>query len=124
MSLPEELFLFPSGYTGQFPPARYLPMTVGHLLRERRVRMGIHGVSLQGQLECFPRAHSYVVKLIVLQLKDPHARSFSHVELRDAMMQTLEFINGLLKQAGVVSTPSPPTRGALRQGLQGGRRHS
>ena len=39
------------------------------------------------------------------QLKDPHARSFTHVELREAMMETLKFINTLLKAAGVVGAP-------------------
>jgi glutamine amidotransferase len=37
------------------------------------------------------------------KLKNPHARSFTHVELRNAMRETLAFINSLLKSAGVVS---------------------
>jgi len=37
------------------------------------------------------------------QLKDPHARSFSHMELRAAMMSTIAFINQLSKEVGVVS---------------------
>lgn len=41
-------------------------------------------------------------ELIPMQLKDPHARSFSHVELRDAMMETIRFINKLSKEAGIV----------------------
>ncbi len=36
------------------------------------------------------------------KLKDPHARSFTHVELRDAMMETIKTMNKLCKDAGNV----------------------
>ncbi len=36
------------------------------------------------------------------QLKDPHARSFTHLELRTAMMETIAFVNKLSKDAGIV----------------------
>lgn len=39
----------------------------------------------------------------ICQLKNPHARSFTHVELRDAMMETIHCINKLCKEAGCVS---------------------
>ena len=41
------------------------------------------------------------------QLKDPHAVSFTHVELRNAMMETIELVNKLSKEAGVVSIQDP-----------------
>jgi glutamine amidotransferase len=41
--------------------------------------------------------------LLLFKLKDPHARSFTHLELRNAMMETLKYINELLKEADVVS---------------------
>ncbi|ODO03426.1 glutamine amidotransferase [Cryptococcus wingfieldii CBS 7118] len=59
-SLPEELFLYPSGYTDS----------------------------------------EWAFMVFLSKLKDPHARSFSHVELRDAMMETVHFINKLSKEAG------------------------
>ncbi|KAK6902897.1 glutamine amidotransferase [Kwoniella mangroviensis CBS 10435] len=60
-SLPEELFLYPSGYTDS----------------------------------------EWAFMIFLSKLKDPHARSFSHVELRDAMMETIRFINKLSKEAGI-----------------------
>ncbi|WVF72236.1 hypothetical protein IAT40_007048 [Kwoniella sp. CBS 6097] len=60
-SLPEELFLYPSGYTDS----------------------------------------EWAFMIFLSKLKDPHARSFTHVELRDAMMQTIQFINKLSKEAGI-----------------------
>jgi hypothetical protein len=59
--------------------------------------MGIHGFPVEGKLA------NYLFAKANVQLKDPHARSFTHVELREAMMETLRFINSLLKAAGVVS---------------------
>ncbi|TYJ56580.1 hypothetical protein B9479_002672 [Cryptococcus floricola] len=59
-SLPEELFLYPSGYTDS----------------------------------------EWAFMVFLSKLKDPHARSFSHVELRDAMMETINSINKLSKEAG------------------------
>ncbi|CAK9780180.1 N-terminal nucleophile aminohydrolase [Cutaneotrichosporon oleaginosum] len=64
-SLPEELFLYPSGYTDS----------------------------------------EWAFMVFLSMLKDPHARSFTHVELREAMMKTIQFINKLCKDAGV-SGPS------------------
>ncbi|GFZ46180.1 Deficient in utilization of glutathione protein 3 [Saitozyma sp. JCM 24511] len=60
-SLPEELFLYPTGYTDS----------------------------------------EWAFMVFLSKLKDPHARSFSHVELRDAMMETIRFINKLSKEAGI-----------------------
>ncbi|OCF36524.1 glutamine amidotransferase [Kwoniella heveanensis CBS 569] len=60
-SLPEELFLYPSGYTDS----------------------------------------EWAFMIFLSKLKDPHARSFTHVELRDAMIQTIQFINKLSKEAGI-----------------------
>jgi len=62
-SLPEELFLYPSGYTDS----------------------------------------EWAFMIFLSKLKDPHARSFTHVELRNAMMETIAFINQLCKQAGVTN---------------------
>ncbi|KIR58710.1 hypothetical protein I312_102825 [Cryptococcus bacillisporus CA1280] len=59
-SLPEELFLYPSGYTDS----------------------------------------EWAFMVFLSKLKDPHARSFTHVELRDAMMETIHCINKLCKGAG------------------------
>ncbi|KAK1925024.1 cytoplasm protein [Papiliotrema laurentii] len=64
-SLPEELFLFPSGGTDS----------------------------------------EWAFMVFLSKLKNPHARSFTHVELRDAMLETLKHINKLLQEAGV-TTPS------------------
>ncbi|BEI92007.1 uncharacterized protein CcaverHIS019_0408270 [Cutaneotrichosporon cavernicola] len=64
-SLPEELFLYPSGYTDS----------------------------------------EWAFMVFLSMLKDPHARSFTHAELREAMMKTIRFINKLCKDAGV-SGPS------------------
>ncbi|ORY33773.1 nucleophile aminohydrolase [Naematelia encephala] len=61
MSLSEELFLYPSGYTDS----------------------------------------EWAFMVFLSKLKDPHARSFSHVELRNAMMETIRFINELSKKAGI-----------------------
>ncbi|WVR05261.1 hypothetical protein IAU60_002273 [Kwoniella sp. DSM 27419] len=60
-SLPEELFLYPSGYTDS----------------------------------------EWAFMIFLSKLKDPHARSFTHVELRDAMRETIRFINKLSRDAGV-----------------------
>ncbi|WWC90067.1 uncharacterized protein L201_005000 [Kwoniella dendrophila CBS 6074] len=60
-SLPEELFLYPSGYTDS----------------------------------------EWAFMIFLSKLKDPHARNFTHVELRDAMMETIRFINKLSKEAGI-----------------------
>lgn len=61
--------------------------------------MDIYGIPVQGKscLDCI--AHK-----AYMQLKDPKARSFTHVELRNAMMETLAFVNKLSKEAGIVST--------------------
>ncbi|CAD6569554.1 MAG: hypothetical protein TREMPRED_005293 [Tremellales sp. Tagirdzhanova-0007] len=64
MSLPEELFLYPSGYTDS----------------------------------------EWAFMVFLSRLKDPHARSFTHVELRNAMMETILFINELCKDAGVTGS--------------------
>ncbi|WRT67102.1 uncharacterized protein IL334_004068 [Kwoniella shivajii] len=60
-SLPEELFLYPSGYTDS----------------------------------------EWAFMIFLSKLKDPHARLFTHVELRDAMKETIQFINKLSKEAGI-----------------------
>ncbi|ORX39847.1 putative cytoplasm protein [Kockovaella imperatae] len=62
-SLPEELFLYPAGYTDS----------------------------------------EWAFMLFLSKLKDPHARFFTHVELRDAMMETIKTLNMLLKDAEVTS---------------------
>lgn len=61
--LPEELFLYPSGYTDS----------------------------------------EWAFMVFLSKLKDPHARSFTHTELRNAMMETIKHINKLSKAAGVTS---------------------
>jgi hypothetical protein len=65
-----------------------------------RFRMGFHGVPIQGELVLSP---SLEKSQLILQLKDPHARSFTHTELRNAMMETIKHINRLSKDAGVAS---------------------
>jgi len=60
-SLPEQLFLYPSGYTDS----------------------------------------EWAFMLFLSKLQDPHATSFTHVELRTAMMETITTINSLCKAAGV-----------------------
>ncbi|KAK4688227.1 glutamine amidotransferase, partial [Tremellales sp. Uapishka_1] len=60
-SLPEELFLYPSGYTDS----------------------------------------EWAFMVFLSKLKDPHSRCFSHVELRTAMLETIQVINKLSKEAGV-----------------------
>ncbi|KAL7423913.1 glutamine amidotransferase subunit [Cryptotrichosporon argae] len=62
-ALPDDLFLYPSGYTDS----------------------------------------EWAFMLFLSKLRDPHARSFTHVELRDAMLQTIQHINALCKDAGVTS---------------------
>lgn len=90
-SLPEELFLFPSGGTGSSASCS-LSGTDG------RLGMGFHGLPVQGW------SRTWLASLAPdVQLKNPHARSFTHVELRDAMLETLKHINKLLQEAGVVS---------------------
>jgi glutamine amidotransferase len=61
-SLPEELFLYPSGYTDA----------------------------------------EWAFMLFLSKLKDPHARKFTHTELKNAMMETIATLNVLLKEAGIV----------------------
>lgn len=61
MTLPEELFLYPSGYTDS----------------------------------------EWAFMVFLSHLKNPHARSFSHVELRNAMLKTIKSINKLCDDAGV-----------------------
>jgi glutamine amidotransferase len=41
--------------------------------------------------------------LFLSKLKDPHARKFTHIELKNAMMETIATLNTLLKEAGIVS---------------------
>jgi glutamine amidotransferase len=65
MSLPEELFLYPSGYTDA----------------------------------------EWAFMLFLSKLKDPHARKFTHTELKNAMMETIATLNTMLKEAGIVSSP-------------------
>jgi hypothetical protein len=48
-----------------------------------------------------------------MQLKDPKARSFTHQELRDAMMETLRFVNQLSKEAGIVRLLRLPEAGRI-----------
>ncbi|WVQ78067.1 hypothetical protein IAT38_000148 [Cryptococcus sp. DSM 104549] len=60
MELPEELFLYPSGYTDS----------------------------------------EWAFMVFLSKLKDPHARLFTHKELRDAMMETIHYINKLSKEHG------------------------
>ena len=67
MSLPEELFLYPSGYTDA----------------------------------------EWAFMLFLSKLKDPHARKFTHTELKDAMMETIATLNKMLKEAGIVSPAYP-----------------
>jgi glutamine amidotransferase len=64
-SLPEELFLYPSGYTDA----------------------------------------EWAFMLFLSKLKDPHARKFTHTELKNAMMETISTLNVMLKEAGIVSFP-------------------
>ena len=67
MSLPEELFLYPSGYTDA----------------------------------------EWAFMLFLSKLKDPHARKFTHTELKNAMMETIATLNTMLKEAGIVSSAHP-----------------
>lgn len=60
-ALPEELFLFPAGYTDA----------------------------------------EWAFMVFLSHLRDPHAKHFSHAELRDAMMKTIRTINDLSKEAGI-----------------------
>lgn len=64
MSLPEELFLYPSGYTDA----------------------------------------EWAFMLFLSKLKNPHARKFTHTELKNAMMETIATLNTMLKEAGIVSS--------------------
>lgn len=64
-SLPDELYLYPSGYTDS----------------------------------------EWAFMLFLSKLKDPHARSFTHVELREAMCETIKSLNAFAKAAGVVRAP-------------------
>jgi len=67
MSLPEELFLYPSGYTDA----------------------------------------EWAFMLFLSKLKDPHARKFTHTELKNAMMETIATLNLMLKEAGIVRSAHP-----------------
>ena len=42
--------------------------------------------------------------LFLSKLKDPHARKFTHTELKNAMMETIASLNVMLKEAGIVSS--------------------
>jgi hypothetical protein len=57
--------------------------------------MGVYGVPFNGGCRCGGLE-------LTPQLEDPHARSFTHIELREAMMKTIKFINKLSKDAGIV----------------------
>lgn len=62
--------------------------------------------SLSEELFLYPSGYTdseWAFMVFLSMLKDPHARSFTHMELRDAMMKTIQFINKLSKEAGVVS---------------------
>ncbi|WVN85295.1 uncharacterized protein L203_100440 [Cryptococcus depauperatus CBS 7841] len=60
--------------------------------------------SLPEELYLYPSGNTdseYAFMVFLSKLKDPHARSFTHVELKDAMMETIQFINKLCKDYGV-----------------------
>lgn len=80
-SLPEELFLYPSGYTDS----------------------------------------EWAFMLFLSKLKDPHARKFTHTELKDAMMETIATFNRMLKAAGIVSPVTPVSRLTSRAKADAGR---
>ncbi|RSH78130.1 uncharacterized protein EHS24_002586 [Apiotrichum porosum] len=55
--------------------------------------------SLSEELFLYPSG--YTDSEWAFMLEDPHARSFTHIELREAMMKTIKFINKLSKDAGI-----------------------
>ncbi|KAL1405287.1 glutamine amidotransferase subunit [Vanrija albida] len=60
--------------------------------------------SLSEELFLYPSGYTdseWAFMVFLSMLKDPHARSFTHRELSDAMMKTIKFINQLSKEAGI-----------------------
>ena len=61
--------------------------------------------SLSEELFLYPSGYTdseWAFMLFLSKLKDPHARKFTHTELKDAMMETISTFNTLIKEAGVV----------------------
>ncbi|WWD15866.1 hypothetical protein CI109_100290 [Kwoniella shandongensis] len=60
--------------------------------------------SLPEELFLYPQGNTdseWAFMIFLSKLKDPHARSFTHVELRNAMSETISSLNKLFKEAGM-----------------------
>lgn len=66
--------------------------------------------TLSDELFLYPSGYTdseWAFMVFLSMLKDPHAQSFTHAELRDAMMKTIQLINRLSKEAGIVGYATP-----------------